>query len=94
MVTCTRCERELRGPEASITYVEAGDTWDEAWYLCLGCNAYTRTLSHEVFLLEDDHTRASGPFPRSEGDQRVALLRTCPDPGNARCRCDVHLDHA
>lgn len=94
MVPCASCQRELGGsPAASICYEDFGDTWDETWYLCPACDVYTRTVCHEVYLSDDEHTMTSGPIARAEGDARVALIRTCPDPGNKRCRCATHQEH-
>lgn len=90
-VRCGRCGREFDKEEqvACISAKIMGDECTDLFYWCGDCEVYTIRLCRDVFLGPDTE-RSSDPIPKQEGDRRLKLIRSCPEPGNERCRCDGH----
>ena len=95
MVRCPRCGRVLEDEgkgkvTASISGSVMGDEYTETYFLCETCGVYTLEIWHERFCGEDS-IFVSGPIAKGDGDEKVALIRRCPEPWDKRCRCEAHL---
>ena len=94
---CAKCGKDLSeknggGRVASISGSIMGDETTDSYYFCEDCGVYTVEVYHDRFLGEDNvFTR--GPYSREEGDEKVRLIRECPDPWNKKCRCKAHLSY-
>jgi hypothetical protein len=90
---CTRCGADLGGfgdCEASICLRPREDEETRSYFLCERCNLYSVWVCIEDFWTDEDTMFAVGPKLRAEGDRIVALIRECPAPGLASCRCPTH----
>lgn len=67
-----------------------GDEHSDAYYLCPACQTYTVVATWDNFTGEET-VNESGQLPKSEGDERVNLIRKCPQPWDKKCRCPAHL---
>lgn len=97
MVTCTRCGRDLdqqqgEGFVPSISGGIMGDEYIESYYLCPHCGVYTVEIVHDRFLGEEE-VSLRGPVSKSEGDEKIELIRRCPEPWNKKCRCEAHRSY-
>lgn len=89
--SCLQCQREFRDEDraASISGSIMGDEHTDSWFLCPACRLYTVVSWHDNFTgLETVHT--SGPIPKGQGDERVALIGQCDRPWDKKCRCPAH----
>jgi len=94
MVKCLQCGLDLTADHqqnliASISGEMMGDEYTETYFLCPVCGVYTMELYHDRFL-DEENISFHGPFSRVEGDEKVALIRKCPDPWNKKCTCAAH----
>ena len=91
---CSVCRRSFRTEErvALICGTIMGDECTDCYYWCEICQVYTIRLYRDAFLGEETH-RDSDPISREEGERRLALIRSCPEPWNGRCRCDGHREY-
>lgn len=94
MIPCSQCKRPLGAPVEggfvpSISGGIMGDEYIESYYFCTHCGVYTVEVVHDRFLGEED-VRLRGPVSKEAGDEKVALIKRCPEPGNKKCRCDAH----
>ena len=81
---CTNCGNELGDVETRAAFMAMkvmGDEYVESYWKCEKCDHYTMRLYHDSF---------SGPDTTSRGDEIVATIRQCPDPGDERCACAAH----
>lgn len=88
-VACSGCARPLTRRAGGISLFALGDEVIETWYLCPSCDQWTVDVWLDRFMGEGE-ARVRGPLPRAHGDERVARIRACPDPGNKWCECEVH----
>ncbi len=90
-IRCSRCRREFDKEEqvACISAEIMGDECTDCYYWCGACGVYTIRLYRDVFVGEET-AHDSEPIPKEEGDRRIGLIRSCPDPGDGRCRCAAH----
>jgi len=91
-VKCSRCQGGLgrQSMAASMSGSVMGDEYTETYFLCETCGVYTLEIWHERFCGEDSIS-VSGPIAKGDGDEKVALIRRCPEPWDKRCRCEAHL---
>ena len=97
MVQCSQCgklfDREEGGRSvASICGGIMGDEYIESYYLCDRCGVYTVEIVHDHFL-GDEEVFVRGPMTRTEGDEKVQLIRQCSEPWNKKCRCPAHMTY-
>jgi hypothetical protein len=97
MIRCSQCKRELdrklkTGSVPSISGGIMGDEYIESYYFCHNCGVYTIEVYHDRFLGEDD-VSVRGPVSKSEGDEKIELIRRCPEPWNKKCRCEAHRSY-
>ncbi len=90
-VRCSRCGRLFEKEECvgCISGRIMGDECTDSYYWCGGCAVYTVRLCREVFA-GPETAHDSEPIPREEGDRRLELIRSCPEPHHERCRCEGH----
>ena len=90
-VRCSRCGRPFEDAEyvACISGKIMGDECTDCYYWCEACAVYTIRLVREVFA-GPEIAHDSDPIPKDEGDRRLELIRSCPEPYNERCRCEGH----
>jgi hypothetical protein len=90
-VHCARCGRPFTEEERAggISGKIMGDECADIYYWCTTCAVYTLRLYRDSFDGEET-AHDSDPIDKQEGDRRLALIRSCPEPGDARCRCDGH----
>lgn len=69
-----------------------GDEYIESYYFCEPCGVYTVEVYHDRFLGEDE-VSLRGPMSKERGDEKIEVIRQCPEPGNKRCRCDAHQSY-
>jgi hypothetical protein len=93
-VRCSRCGREFELGErvAWISGKVMGDECTDCYYWCSACAVYTVRLSRDVFL-GPETVRTSEAISKEEGDRRLRLIRSCPEPQNERCKCDGHREY-
>ena len=92
---CKQCGADLGGlekAEASICLRVRGDEETRTYFLCTACDVYTVWVWIEEFFTDKDSLFAIGPIPREKGDEIVAKIRKCPDPGLISCRCPTHQE--
>jgi hypothetical protein len=89
---CKQCNGPLQREDwvASISGSIMGDEHTDSYFLCPACNVYTVATAWDNFT-GTETTSLAGPFPKLEGDQRVALIRQCQQPWDKKCRCAAHL---
>jgi hypothetical protein len=88
---CSRRRRPFRDEDrvAGITAKIMGDECTDVFYWCAACGVYTIRVYRDVFT-GPETAHDSEPIPKEEGDRRLALVRTCPQPSDADCLCDGH----
>jgi len=88
---CKQCDRPLLNDErvASISGSIMGDEVTDSYFLCPVCGVYTVAQWWDNFTGEET-MNLSGPLPKQEGDERIALIRKCSQPWDKKCRCDAH----
>ena len=88
---CSGCGRRFDADDrvASISAKIMGDECTDSYYWCGACEVYTVRLLREVFV-GPETAHASEPIPKPEGDRRLTLIRSCPEPWDERCQCDAH----
>ncbi|MCL5269399.1 MAG: hypothetical protein M1457_02330 [bacterium] len=74
---------------ASISGSIMGDEYIETYYYCAECGVYTVEVCHDRFLGEEE-VSVQGPVSKTEGDEKVALIRRCSRPWDKKCRCKAH----
>lgn len=91
---CVQCGKPFAAEErvALISGRVMGDECTDSYYWCPVCEVYSVRLFRAAFLGEET-TQDSEPIPRAEGERRLALIRSCPEPGNERCRCPAHREY-
>jgi hypothetical protein len=91
-MNCKKCQRpfERENWVASISGSIMGDEHSDTYYLCPVCRAYTVIATWDNFTGEETVSE-SGPVSKPEGDERVDLIRKCPQPWDKKCRCAAHL---
>ena len=89
---CQQCHKPLQREDwvASISGSILGDEHTDSYFLCPACRVYTVASNWDNFTGVET-TNVSGPLPNAEGDERVALIRQCPQPWDKKCRCAAHL---
>ncbi len=97
MVKCSQCGRELArtregGLVAVISGAVMGDEYTDSYFFCPDCGVYTVEAYHDRFHGEDS-VSVQGPIPKERGDERVELIRRCPDPVNKNCNCEAHREY-
>ena len=88
---CSRCGMPFQIEErvALISGRIMGDECTDSYFWCRTCGVYTVRLYRDSFTgTESVHT--SEPIPKEEGDRRLALIRSCAEPWDDRCRCEGH----
>jgi len=90
-VCCSRCRRPFAETDrvACISAKIMGDECTDCFYWCEACGVYTIRLYRDVFV-GPETAHDSKPISKEEGDRRLALIRSCPEPWNERCRCEGH----
>ena len=90
-VRCSHCGRPFENSNcvACISGRIMGDGCTDCYYWCEACAVYTVQLIREVFV-GPEIAHHSEPISKEEGDRRLALIRSCPEPGDERCRCEYH----
>jgi hypothetical protein len=97
MVRCSQCRRDF-DPQAgdlcvaSISGSIMGDEYSESYYFCSQCGVYTVEIYHDRFLGEDEVSER-GPVPKTEGDEKLKLIKQCPELWNKKCRCKAHQSY-
>lgn len=86
---CTTCAAELPKADAAISVFVIGDEYTYSYFRCPACGNYTVEGFHDRFMGES-HVFLLPPIPASEGERAVALIRTCPEPGDKWCECEAH----
>lgn len=89
---CLQCRREFLNEErvASMSGSILGDECTDSFFLCPGCQHYTKISWYDNFTgIETMST--SGPISQEDGDASVALIRRCDRPWDKKCRCEAHL---
>lgn len=88
---CLECKREFKKEDrvASISGSIMGDEYTDSFFFCPQCLVYTVVTWYDNFTGVET-VSASGPVPRAEGDERVALIGRCPRPWDKKCRCEAH----
>lgn len=94
MVKCSQCGRQFdrkreEGFIASISGGIMGDEYIDSYFYCDRCGVYTVEVYHDRFHGEDE-VSVRGPVPKADGDERVELIKQCPQPWDKGCRCDAH----
>ena len=94
MIRCSQCGKRLDGEGAngviaSICAEIMGDEYVDSYYFCEKCSVYTLGVYHDRFLNEDE-VLTRGPLSKAEGDQKVSLIRQCPESWDKKCRCPAH----
>lgn len=94
MIRCSQCQREfdIKGKDkfvASISGGIMGDEYIESYVFCNDCGVYTVEIYHDRFMGEDDIS-VRGPVSKPDGDEKIKLIRQCPEPWNKKCRCEAH----
>jgi hypothetical protein len=97
MVQCCQCSREFdikNGSEfrASISGSIAGDECIESYYYCDLCGVYTKEIFFDRFF-GDEAVYVQGPINKADGDAKVALINSCLEPWNKKCRCGAHMSY-
>jgi hypothetical protein len=90
-VRCSRCGTRFDTEDcvACISGRIMGDECTDSYYWCGGCAVYTVHLQRDVFA-GPETARDSEPIDKEEGERRLALIRSCSEPQDERCRCDGH----
>jgi hypothetical protein len=93
-MTCLQCSKPLTDEErlAAITGSLLGDEVCDVWFLCSVCGVYTVVSWWDDFTGEETMSRR-GPIPRTEGDERVALIKNCSTSWDKSCQCEVHVQY-
>lgn len=91
---CSQCGRDFdpsdpHQPVASISGSIMGDEQTESYFFCRLCGVYTVEVYYDRFLGEDEVT-VRGPLLKEQGDEKVALIRECPESWDKKCRCKAH----
>lgn len=94
---CSQCGREFNwetkeGNMASISGSIMGDEYIETYYYCDQCGQYTVEIYHDRFM-DEESILIRGPLSKSEGDEKVELIKKCQEPWNKKCRCDAHIEY-
>ena len=91
---CKKCDRSFLNEEmiAFISGSIMGDEVTHSYFLCPLCGVYTVAKWWDNFTGLETMS-LSGPLPKQEGDERVALIRKCPRSWNKKCRCAAHCDY-
>lgn len=97
MVQCIKCGKNLEdedggGQVASISGSIMGDEYTDSYFFCKDCNVYTVEVYRDRFL-DAGEVSTRGPVSREEGDEKVRLIRGCPDPWDKKCRCESHVNY-
>ena len=92
MVKCLKCGQEIAKPVASISGGIMGDEYSDVYYLCPKCELYTVESVHDRFCGEET-AQTCGPLAKTEGDQKIAVIKRCETPWDKKCRCPAHLDY-
>jgi hypothetical protein len=66
-----------------------GDEYTEVYGFCGSCQVYTVVIWREPLDAEAT-SHVTGPVPKTEGDEKVSLIRKCDRPWDKRCRCKSH----
>jgi hypothetical protein len=90
-IGCARCGRKFREEDfvACIAARIMGDECTDSYYWCGSCGTYTLLLQRDVFAGPEAAPNCA-LISREEGDRRLALIRSCTEPGDDRCRCEAH----
>ena len=93
-VRCSACKRAFDRADcvACISGRIMGDECTDCYYWCGTCGVYTVRLYRDVFV-GPETAHNSEPMSRGEGDRRLALIRSCTQPQDDRCRCDAHREY-
>ena len=94
MIECAQCGEvfEQEAGVASISGSIMGDEYTESYFFCSKCGVYTVEVYHDRFLGEDDIS-VRGPVAKSEGDDKIQLIKRSPEPWNKKCRCKAHREY-
>jgi hypothetical protein len=91
-VRCGTCGADL-GPiarrKAFLSIFVLGDEETRSWYFCEACRVWMIQEYLDRFL-GGDSVALRGPYPEAACREEVALVRTCPEPGNKWCECPAH----
>jgi len=77
---------------ALISGTIMGDECTDCYFWCEACGVYTIRLHRDSFTGVESY-RDSEPIPKEEGERRLALIRSCTEPWNGRCRCEGHREY-
>lgn len=69
-----------------------GDEVTDSYYFCGDCRLYTVEIHRDRFLGPAEVSRR-GPLSKDEGEEKIRCIEGCPEPGDKKCRCAVHLDY-
>jgi hypothetical protein len=91
---CSRCGRKCTEEDrvAGISGRVMGDECTDIYYWCAGCSVYTGRLYRDAFCGPESY-RDSDPLAKEEGESRVAIIRRCAEPWDARCACSAHREY-
>ena len=94
MVKCSQCGKEFgrtreAGLVAAISGSVMGDEYTDVYFFCDDCGVYTVEAYHDRFCGEES-VSVQGPIPKERGDERVALIRKCPNTADKNCTCETH----
>jgi len=90
-VRCSRCGAPFP-PEECLACISGrimGDSCTDSYYWCAACSVYTVHFERDAFA-GPQTARISEPIGKEEGERRLAIIRSCPDLPDERCRCDAH----
>jgi hypothetical protein len=94
---CAKCGKDIdreeaKGWTASISGGIMGDEYTDSYYFCEDCGVYTVEVYRDSFL-GDGEASTRGPLSKVEGDEKVRLIKECPEPWDKKCRCAAHLTY-
>jgi hypothetical protein len=91
---CKQCNRPFEKDErvASISGSIMGDEVTDSYFFCPVCGVYTVAQWWDDFTGVETMSLA-GPLQKQDGDERIALIRKCPEPWDKKCRCDAHRNY-
>ena len=93
-MNCVTCKSDLgtwKERAAWLSYSVLGNEHTATYWFCKPCNVYTIEMDEDRFLGEESSWTV-GPVRREEGDATVAKFKSCPDPGEKRCKCPIHQE--
>jgi len=88
---CINCKRRFLEEDrmVSISGSIMGDEHTDTFYYCPDCQVYTIKSYWDNFTGTESET-VRGPLTKTDGDQRISVIRECDRPWDKKCRCKAH----